>query len=369
MGPTVGISFSETELTEGDEFTLNFNVEGDIPAEGLTVLVDSPTQFALGEFNIFNEDGTPAFTSTGIAGVPTVGDIGASGFLVTLTEPDASITISVFDDGPNEGLESLTFELVNGEVYEVDAAASSATLTIDDGDISGEVIEGSDGDDRLFGTSNDDTVTAFEGDDTVFGRAGDDTIDGGSEDDRLFGGAGNDTINGGSEADRLAGNAGDDILTGGSGNDRVFASSGTDILDGGSGDDRLFGGADRDILIGGSGHDFLNGGAGDDVLMGVTGRDVLVGGDGADLFVFGTGDGKDLIRDFESGIDKIGLVDGELTFADITITQSGSRTLLGVASSGETLAVLKGVDASSIGESSFEIVPNVATVEDALTIL
>ena len=369
VGPTVGISFSETELTEGDEFTLNFNVEGDIPAEGLTVLVDSPTQFALGEFNIFNEDGTPAFTSTGIAGVPTVGDIGASGFLVTLTEPDASITISVFDDGPNEGLESLTFELVNGEVYEVDAAASSATLTIDDGDISGEVIEGSDGDDRLFGTSNDDTVTAFEGDDTVFGRAGDDTIDGGSEDDRLFGGAGNDTINGGSEADRLAGNAGDDILTGGSGNDRVFASSGTDILDGGSGDDRLFGGADRDILIGGSGHDFLNGGAGDDVLMGVTGRDVLVGGAGADLFVFGTGDGKDLIRDFESGIDKIGLVDGELTFADITITQSGSRTLLGVASSGETLAVLKGVDASSIGESSFEIVPNVATVEDALTIL
>ena len=63
------------------------------------------------------------------------------------------------------------------------------------------------------------------------------------------------------------------------------------------------------------------------------------------------------------------MVEGELTFADITVTQSGSRTLLGVASSGEVLAALKGVDASSLTESSFEIVPNVATVEDAMAIL
>ncbi|MEO0771218.1 MAG: hypothetical protein AAFY72_17655, partial [Cyanobacteria bacterium J06649_4] len=126
------------------------------------------------------------------------------------------------------------------------------------------------------------------------------------------------------------------------------------------------------------GNDFLNGGAGNDVLMGVTGRDVLVGGDGADLFVFGVGDGgsrdpnnqgNDLIRDFEVGIDKIGLVEGELTFADITITQSGSRTVLGVASTGEVLAALKGVDALSLSESSFEMVPNVANVEDAMAIL
>ena len=178
--------------------------------------------------------------------------------------------------------------------------------------------------------------------------------------------------------DRLRGTEGNDVIVALDGNDRLFADGGSDILDGGDGRDRLFGGDDRDILIGNMGDDFLNGGAGDDVLMGVTGRDVLVGGEGADLFVYGVGDGgarnqneqgNDLIRDFEVGIDKIGLVDGELTFADITITQSGSRTLLGVASTGEVLAALKGVDASSIGESSFEIVPNVATVEDALTIL
>ena len=178
--------------------------------------------------------------------------------------------------------------------------------------------------------------------------------------------------------DRLRGTAGDDIMVALGGDDRLFADAGSDILSGGSGRDRLFGGDGRDILIGDMGDDFLNGGAGDDVLMGVTGRDVLVGGSGADLFVFGVGDGgarnaselgNALIRDFEVGIDKIGRVDGELTFAELTITQSGSRTLLGVASSGEILAALKGVDASSLTESSFEIVPNVATVEDAMMIL
>ncbi|MEL6765248.1 MAG: histidine phosphatase family protein [Cyanobacteria bacterium J06607_6] len=185
-------------------------------------------------------------------------------------------------------------------------------------------------------------------------------------------------ITGTEGADRIRGTAGDDVIVALGGDDRVFADPGSDIVSGGSGRDRLFGGEDRDILIGDMGDDFLNGEAGDDVLMGVTGRDVLVGGDGADLFVFGVGDGgarnstelgNDLIRDFEVGIDKIGLVDSELTFADITITQSGSRTLLGVASTGEVLAALKGVDASSLGESSFEIVPNVATVEDAMAIL
>jgi len=33
------------------------------------------------------------------------------------------------------------------------------------------------------------------------------------------------------------------------------------------------------------------------------------------------GDGTDTIVDFEMGIDRIGLVEGELTFADLTITQ------------------------------------------------
>ncbi|MEO1187040.1 MAG: hypothetical protein AAFX46_21250, partial [Cyanobacteria bacterium J06636_27] len=105
--------------------------EGEIPEGGLEVFVaGGPT--ALGEFNIFNEDGTPAIELEGINEFPIQGgDDG--GFFVTLAENQASITLSVFDDGPTEGLETLTFELPNGEQYEVDSNAASVSLTINDG--------------------------------------------------------------------------------------------------------------------------------------------------------------------------------------------------------------------------------------------
>ena len=367
--PVVGVTATPTTLVESEQtvFEITFTTEGDIPAEGLVVQLQGPPR-SIAEFDVNATNPRLPEDETVVEGVTVDGgsivgtDEVAGSLFLRITDPTATITVPVFDNGPGEGTENFSFNLVDGEAYEVDAAAGSFDVTIED-DVDtppGEIIDGTAGEDRLFGTGADDIITLLGGDDTAFG------------------GAGNDTINGGEGDDRLAGNAGNDILSGDSGNDRAFASSGTDIVDGGSGDDRLFGGADRDILIGGSGDDFLNGGAGDDVLMGVTGRDILIGGGGADLFVFGTGDGgarvgnnlgNDLIRDFEVGVDKIGLVEGELTFADITITQSGNRTLLGVASSGETLAVLKGVDASSIGESTFEIVPNVATVDDAMTIL
>jgi len=232
-----------------------------------------------------------------------------------------------------------------------------------------EFIDAFDGDDVVKAAAGDDLILGGSGRDRLFGGTGDDALEGGTESDRLFGEEGNDALLGGSESDRLFGGDGDDVLEGGSEQDVLFGGSGRDILTGGSGLDRLFGEAERDILIGDMGNDFLNGGDGDDVLMGVTGDDVLVGGAGADLFVFGTGDGTDVIRDFELGTDKIGLVQGELTFAELSITQAGNRTILGIAESGETLAVLRGIEASGLSESSFETVANVATVQDAMAIL
>ena len=64
--------------------------------------------------------------------------------------------------------------------------------------------------------------------------------------------------------------------------------------------------------------------------------------------------------DFEVNIDRIGLVKDELTFADLTIVQNGSATVLGVASTGETLAVLNDVQAASLTASSFEVFADVA---------
>ncbi|MDO8742740.1 MAG: calcium-binding protein, partial [bacterium] len=74
----------------------------------------------------------------------------------------------------------------------------------------------------------------------------------------LDGTAGNDTIFGTNTTDRMRGLAGNDLLIGGDGDD---------ILDGGSGDDLLQSGAGNDILDGGSGNDLLQGGAGDDVYL------------------------------------------------------------------------------------------------------
>ena len=117
------------------------------------------------------------------------------------------------------------------------------------------------------------------------------------------------------------------------------------------------------------------GDAGDDILMGVTGNDILVGDNfsngqgGSDLFVFGNGDGTDTILDFEVGIDRIGLVADELVFEDLTLTQDGSNTLLGVADSGEVLAVLNGVEASALGADSFAVVPDVSNPDQALALV
>ena len=130
--PTVGISLSETDFQEGDELTVNFTVEGDIPEEGLTVLVESASLGALDEFSIFDAEGNPAFTTSGIEGLPEFEETGASSFLVKITEPDASVSLSIFDDGLDEGREEFNFSIVEGEIYDVDSDSATVAFSIDD---------------------------------------------------------------------------------------------------------------------------------------------------------------------------------------------------------------------------------------------
>jgi Ca2+-binding RTX toxin-like protein len=128
----------------------------------------------------------------------------------------------------------------------------------------------------------------------------------------FYGGA--DSMQGAGGIDSFRGWAGNDTLRGGDGDDFLFGDAGFDSLFGDSGNDVLNGGLGNDKLQGGLGADTLLGGVGDDVLTGGPGRDVLVGGRGADKFVFNaltqsgtTVQTADLIRDFQSGIDKIAL--------------------------------------------------------------
>nr|WP_223267117.1 hypothetical protein [Chlorobium phaeovibrioides] len=175
---------------------------------------------------------------------------------------------------------------VEKSVTLADANTSNSTTYI----ISGQIIDGLAGNDRISGTS-----VATSSDALVT--------------DYLIGGEGHDYLIGGG-TDLLQGDAGDDIyiVTGandfvledpGEGTDEVRTSLGTytltddvDILRyTGTTVNAGFTGTGNDIanrIYGGAYNDTLTGGAGDDVLWGGAGADTLSGGIGNDTIIIGT---------------------------------------------------------------------------------
>ncbi|MBE9215249.1 pre-peptidase C-terminal domain-containing protein [Plectonema cf. radiosum LEGE 06105] len=133
--PEVSMSVSETQLVEsqGNTTTFTFNVEGEIPSDGLLVYVNSPgNRAALGEFDVFNAE-----VSGGTVPFP---NFAASGFYFKILENGASITVPAFDETTNpeieegivEGIQEFTFELVNGPGYTINSEAGAVNLTIAD---------------------------------------------------------------------------------------------------------------------------------------------------------------------------------------------------------------------------------------------
>jgi hypothetical protein len=206
-----------------------------------------------------------------------------------------------------------------------------------------------DGNDRLYGTRNDDILNGGNGNDRVFGRGGDDIVCGGTGNDRVYGEGGNDAVYGEEGDDETVGGPGDDYVLGGSEEDRVkvwgdgldFADGdyGRDVVVGGAGDqifggtlndrlsvrlapgedesaaymnggydddrivgskladhqqgnigeDRIFGRGGDDTLRGGGSDDYLRGDGGADTLFGERNADDLHGGDGDDALTGGEG--------------------------------------------------------------------------------
>ena len=71
-------------------------------------------------------------------------------------------------------------------------------------------------------------------------------------------------------------------------------------LVGNSLDNTLNGRKNADILYGGEGNDTLNGNDGNDILHGGAGNYMLNGGSGSDVYLFGRGDGHDVITESNS---------------------------------------------------------------------
>ena len=174
-----------------------------------------------------------------------------------------------------DGLDTAEFEgTADGYAF---ARAGDGTITITDTDIAGfndgtdaltgienlrfggidylVGVEGTDGNDILFGTDGSDVLSAGNGNDILVGQGGDDDLFGGAGDDLILAGDGDDFADGGSGNDTLIGGAGDNQLRGGSGDDVLIGGAGDDDLNGGSGSDRIELGGGSDVVDGGSGID------------------------------------------------------------------------------------------------------------------
>ncbi len=186
-------------------------------------------------------------------------------------------------------------------------------------------------------------IEAFTFTSTVTGN---DALTTGDGVDKLRTGAGNDTVNAGGGADLVWGADGADTLRGQAGNDKMYGGNGADTLEGGGGADKLFGDGGDDILRGGDQADKLDGGAG---------SDSLYGNGGADSFVLRTRyDGTDMLYDFEDGIDTI-LLNG-VKYGGLRITDMDNGALIEVASTGQDLAQVIGVDASDLTFGDFGLI-------------
>ena len=164
------------------------------------------------------------------------------------------------------------------------------------------------------------------------GLVGDDLIFGGGGSDQLIGDRGHDSRYGGGGRDEIAGGDGNDVMRGDGGRDHLLGRTGNDDLDGGGG---------KDVLASGSGNDTISGGRG---------ADDLTSGSGADVFHFETGDGSDIIRDFERDEDLISIGSGATGFSHLDISQSGKNAIINFA---DVKITLFGEAAKSLGESDF----------------
>ncbi|MDY6803243.1 MAG: cadherin-like domain-containing protein [Cyanobacteriota bacterium] len=221
-----------------------------------------------------------------------------------------------------------------------------------------DFLLGDSGNDSLYGDREDDILQGGAGNDTIFGGKDNDSIVGNGEEDSIMGDRGNDTVSGNEGNDTLLGGDGGDRLSGNEGGDLITGQSGADIIDGGTGEDSLFGGQDNDSLFGDAGNDFVSGDVGADTLSGGDGQDTLVltfeaqtGGDS----------NADFITDFAPEDDTIGL--RGLTFQNLNISQgtgdNSEDTFIRLnGSDGDLLAVLIGVDSSTLDLSEFIGLPS-----------
>jgi VCBS repeat-containing protein len=254
-----------------------------------------------------------------------------------------------------------------------------------------ESFETNSGDDTINAGSGNDRIYAGEGNDTIEGGAGNDTITMGNGDDYVTDASGDDVylFSRGDGKDIVYDYAGNDLVYFGEGikaDDLMLRQYGNDLVVGlkdglksfynlsdklilknwftagsrietfkftdnstinmdsivsriGTDNNDTISGIDsrNDTLNGGKGNDTLNGLDGDDTLNGGVGNDTLNGGNGNDIYLFGRGDGNDIVTD-TAGLDRVRLGEG-IGKNDIRIERVANDLVISILESGGTGAV------------------------------
>ena len=134
----------------------------------------------------------------------------------------------------------------------------------------------------------------------------------------------------------LRGQGGADTLTGGHGNDRIEGGDGDDLL---SFADAFAG---NDTFVGGAGNDVVRAGGGSDQLEGNAGDDSLDGGAGNDVYLFGLGDGQDVISEAaDASLGKLNVLrfGPGIAEASVGVSQVGSDLWLQLSNSTDRIVV------------------------------
>ena len=167
-GPTVSLSANATKVVEGQEITFTIDLDEAPSEDGVRVLIDSDIVGSTGEFAVsrprVDTDGDGVGDTRFVEGVTLTGvadpfslqpNEDGSGFFVTVTEQQATLKVTVADDGIEEGTESFTYTVVEGEDYNVSSSNGSVTFSIEDGPIPAEAAQ------VEFEANDNDEVTAF----------------------------------------------------------------------------------------------------------------------------------------------------------------------------------------------------------------
>ena len=219
-----------------------------------------------------------------------------------------------------------------------------------------EKITGSRSNDFIYAGKKTQRIDGYGGDDYIVGNDGSEILWGNMGKDEIYGGKGKDQLIGGSGGRRESDPGSRDLLYGGEGKDTLYGEGGNDALYGQEGDDIIYGGSGNDYIAGTSEKRTRDGKArprGD--------RDKLYGGDGRDYFVLGEkqgafyrGSGYAIIKDWESGFDKLQLGRGGGRYTFDSKRMLGGRSLDGVVYHNKDLiGVVEDIGNSGLSQSDF----------------